>query len=482
MAAIGSLLSVTKAVGDLATATSQTVGTGAKLATAAAAGYTDARSAIMSIAEKSKKSIMMYKVLISSGIREADLASKITKYLERMYAVFTLLVLGYNPMADNNSEINSIIKSVSAESFPSIGNDVQLQALREGMVSIENEHDYGHRRPRIGKNYISTESGANGTTSTSNTSSGNSNSTTSSGTSSSKSGSSITWSNISTSSNNNGGNGSSSGSNRNNPRHGNYSKKPYDEHGAKVDDVAFMSNVASKSDKNLPTIINMHVNTRNGDVKIPIAVKCNMYPITSEDMRLVVESGITSGVTHTNVLRSIKHKSGEISTLAWLFKTDENKHNAKLYASLGKNPWYIELQKRKAASKNSFWGSFLTRFGSEYDWNGDDKAAKNASRNINAAINAMPPTASLILTKEDLVAATRLNADHFTKNEGFIARFMKDTFLLCFGIVDLTAEKCDFFFMGYTNPFTVSFKELDVAENDSNKALYEAIKELSRKV
>ena len=441
MAAIGSLLSVTKAVGDLAAATSQTVGTGAKIANAAAAGYNDAKSAIMSIAEKSKKSIMMYKVLISAGIREADLAVKITKYLERMYSVFTLLVLGYNPMAENNGEIGSIIKSVSAESFPATGNDVQLQTLREAMVSFENKHDYGHRRPRIGKNYISAESGASG-----NASSG-------------------------------GGNNAPTATYNGKPN----SKPPY-KGGAKVDEVRFVENVASKSDKNLPTIINMNVKTRSGDVKIPIAVKCNMYPITSEDMRLVVESGITSGVTHTNVLRSIKHKSGEISTLAWLFKTDENERNAKLYASLGKNPWYIELQKRKAAAKNSFWGSFLTRFGTAYEWEDNPRDAKNAGRNINAAINAMPPTASLILTKEDLVAATRLNIEHFTKNEGFIARFMKDTFLLCFGIVDLTEEKCDFFFMGYTNPFTVTFKELDNGDGDSNKALYDAIKELSRKV
>lgn len=478
MAAIGEILSITKAVGDVAGTIGNAGKTGASLASAAAHGYADAKSAIMSIAEKSKKSIMMYKVLISSGIREADLAVKITKYLERMYAIFTLLVLGYNPMAENNREIDSIIKSVSAESFPATNNEVQKAALRQAMVSFENEHDYGHRRPRIGKNYVSTESGT-GSTGSSGSSSGSSSSSSSSsgngsgtGSNSNNSSNSPTWSSIKNNNNNNSNSNGKFGNSANDGR-------PKYTGNGKALDVSFCSNVASKSDKNMPTIINLNVNTRGGQVKIPIAVKCNMYPITSEDMRLVVESGITSGVTHTNVLRQIKHKSGEISTLAWLFKTDENERNAKLYASLGKNPWYIELQKRKAAAKNSFWGSFLTRFGADYNY---DKTGNNANKSLNAAINAMPPTASLILTKEDLVSATRLNADHFTKNEGFIARFMKDTFLLCFGIVDLTAEKCDFFFMGYTNPFTVSFKELDVDESDSNKALYEAIKELSRKV
>ena len=52
-----------------------------------------------SIADRARKSIMMYKVAVSSSVSDLTLASKIAKYLETMYAIFTMINLGYNPLA-----------------------------------------------------------------------------------------------------------------------------------------------------------------------------------------------------------------------------------------------------------------------------------------------------------------------------------------------------------------------------------------------
>ena len=179
-------------------------------------------------------------------------------------------------------------------------------------------------------------------------------------------------------------------------------------------------------------------------------------------------------------LRKIKWRSGEISTLAWIFNTDIAEKNKKLYEKLGRNPMFMELQQRKAASKRSFWGKFLSRFGSEFAVDEDDKAAY---KQINAAIANVPPTSSLIVSKDDLVAATRLNIEHFTKNDGFVNRFMKDNYLLCLGIVDHASQECACFIMGYKQPFKMSFDELTKTYSQGqDKTLAESIKILATKV
>ena len=483
---ISEIMGAATAVSALTDAGSK-VGSGIKTATNTATslyeGYKDAKAAIMSIAEKSRKSIMMYKVLVSASIREADLAMDISKYLETMYAIFTMLVLGYNPMAKDNSEVNSIIKGISAESFKADSeHKIELETLKKASVYINNSVDFGNRTPRIGKNFRSEEATNQAANQTP-------------GQNQNKNKNKVSNDNTDTVIHNSVSSGHGNGNrqgyyvrpvpsfqNNSNNSHGRY---------ANVDEVKFMKTVDLKTDGTVPSVISMKVRTGNGEVNIPIAVKCNVYPITSEDMRLIIESSISTSITGQNLLRNIKWKSGEISTLAYIFKTDENERNAKLYKNLGRNPWFIELQQRKNAAKQAFWGRFLTRFGSSYygatsaDYGKARDlgySVKDASRAVNASIASMPPTASLIVTKEDLVAATRLDISHFTKNEGFVERFMRDAFLLCFGIVDLASEQVQFFFMGYKTPFIVTFNDLKKKQSNQNDALFDAIKELSRKV
>ena len=59
---------------------------------------------------------------------------------------------------------------------------------------------------------------------------------------------------------------------------------------------------------------------------------------------------------------------------------------------------------------------------------------------------------------------------------------MKESFLLAFSIVDLAAEQVKTFFMGYKNPFIISFDDLKKEAGDPNKALYDSLRDLARKV
>lgn len=402
---VGNIIEIASAVGQLAGAVNST----AKLGTS----VVDSKRALMSISEKARQSVMMYKVWMSAGIRETELAQHIGKWLENMYSIFTMLVLGFNPMAKDNGEIQNIIGGISAESLkPEYNNKDQTEAFNKAMVTMDSERKTSS--PRIGRGYKSTEAFSGG----------------------------------------------ESGS------------------GKSVEETKFVDYMKSLDTKSYPTIINMKVKAGNGLVNIPIAVKCNIYPMGIEETRLLIESGISGKMF--DYLRKIKWRSGEISTLAWIFNTDIAEKNKELYEKLGRNPMFMELQQRKAASKRSFWGKFLSRFGSEFAVDEDDKAAY---KQINAAIANVPPTSSLIVSKDDLVAATRLNIEHFTKNDGFVNRFMKDNFLLCLGIVDHASQEFTCFIMGYKQPFKMSFDELTKAYSQGqDKTLAESIKILATKV
>ena len=435
---IGTVIEIADAIGTIADKTGKVMDNATKTAVA----YQDAKQATMSIAEKAKKSVMMYKVWISSGIREAKLASQINKWLENMYAIFTMMVLGYNPMASNNDEISRIVQGISAESFkPNYNTRTQEAAFAAAMQEIESERNYGKRQPRIGKNAVMSKEADHSITTLPDNDQ--------------LQGYSGTIGDIRKDAVNN------------------YKASNRD---SKLVDMKFINDVQKNNNTAYPTVVNMKINTGSGIVSIPLAIKCNLYPIGTEEMRLLIESGISGKMF--DYIRRIKWRSGEISTLAWIFNTDISKRSKTLYEKLGRNPLFQELQQRKAASKTSFWSKFLTRFGSEYE--SGDKAT--AYKQINANIANVPPTSSMIVSTDDLVAASRLNIEHFTKNEGFINRFMKDNFLLCLGIVDLVAEECSFFIMGYKNPFKVSFADLESKSDDQNDSMLKIINELSRKV
>lgn len=406
-----------------------------------------------SIAEKARRSIMMYKVLLSAGIRDSELAGYITKYLENMYAIFTLITLGFNPMADDNHGIGSIVDSISAENFNEnkFGADIQKRTFSIEMMDIANDVASGRRGPRIGKNVMSTEAknGGNRTTTINN-------------------GDKITGSNAEVYKGDIVVNGTYNAAGE--------KEKPNTAADWKTKEVAFIDNVAKNNLRAYPTIISMKVNVGRSTVDIPIAIKANAYPVGSEELRLLIESGISGKAA--SFLRKMKWKSGEISTMSYIFNTDIAERDKKLYEKLGRNPWYVELQKRKAASKSKYWNKVMAKASGNQSLSDAEKEIAN----LQGYNGDIPPTASLIVTTDDLVAATRLSLSHFTKNEGFINKFMKESFLLAFGMVDLTAEQLTVFFMGYTSPFIISFADLKKESADPNKALYDAIASLSRKV
>lgn len=144
---VGNIIEIASAVGQLAGAVNST----AKLGTS----VVDSKRALMSISEKARQSVMMYKVWMSAGIRETELAQHIGKWLENMYSIFTMLVLGFNPMAKDNGEIQNIIGGISAESLkPEYNNKDQTEAFNKAMVTMDSERKTSSPRIEIGRAHV----------------------------------------------------------------------------------------------------------------------------------------------------------------------------------------------------------------------------------------------------------------------------------------------------------------------------------------
>lgn len=443
---------------------------------------------VQSIAEKARRSVMMYKVLMSAGIRDAQLAGYINKYLENMYSIFTLITLGYNPVANDNNGINSIVDSVSAESlkFENLfSNDPMRRAYSSEMLYLAD-----HTRssgPRIGRKFSAEsdpyDQGYNAGYRQGKNDEQNS----------------LRREEFEYRKNKDSQDAKDRLDKYDQDRQDKLDKEARDRQDKldrdtyqrtrdniqdmkdlaknnRMEELRFIDSVSKNTSNAYPTIISMKVTVNYKSYNIPIAVKCNIYPVGSEELRLLIESGI-SGKPST-MLRKIKWRSGEISTLDYIFNTDIAKRDKKLYEKLGRNPWYQELQKRKTASKAGFWTKILASASGKYDREENSKAQAV----LTGYRGDIPPTASLVVTTDDLVSATRLNLEHFTKNDGFIEKFMKESFLLAFSIVDLAAEQVKTFFMGYKNPFIISFDDLKREAGDPNKALYDSLRDLARKV
>jgi len=398
-----------------------------------------------SIAERARRSILMYKVGVSTSVEDLDLSSNIAKYLETMYAIFTMINLGYCPFSNSNDDIRKVIDSVSAESFNPL-NAMNSDVNRSLAIAMKNYAPPKIKKgSRLGRNASAESDGWDGMT-----------------------GFLDRWK---------------------------AGDLPIPAHEMNKDDAKMFASLAksmTETDKNqqnafiakldandikaVPTIVNLK--TRYGD--IPLAIKANLYGIAAEEIKAIVESALSGKAF--SFLRFVKWRSGEISTLAWLFNTDLAEKDKKLYKSLGKNPWYIDLMKRRAAAKSVSFAKFAVssiKDDAKYGSNISKDYLKEVKTDINN-MKDLPPTGSLIITKNDLLTATNLDISHFMKNEKLLKSIMKNLYLLCLGIVDPDTETVQFFFDGYTYPFLVKFGDLRKGK-DPNQSLYDTMKELARR-
>jgi hypothetical protein len=362
----------------------------------------------------------MYRVGMSQSVGDVKLAIAINKYIETMCCIFTMIVSGINPIAKSNDDIKGIIKKISAEGIgPKNISAKNINISDKIRISAE---DIDPRNISVEYMNILDRMKCLSTD-------------------------------------------YDIGFNETKPL------PRIGKNAVSTEGIVLYKKTVSKwhvdgkfSEKldkypAYPTILKITFTIGSGEVVVPVAVKASPQAIGSEEMKMFIES-VLSGRSF-KFIRYFKWKSGEINTLEYLLGTDIAKRDKKLYQSLGRNPLYIEFMKRKAQSK--VFGALDSL--------------------VSSKGNAIGPTGSLVVTTDDLVAATKLDIRRFTRNDEFIQRIMQETFIMSFAIVDIGMEIVSFYFMGYKEPFRMNFADLGVGVNvNSDKQLEQAILELSRKV
>ena len=371
-----------------------------------------------SISQLAKKSVMLYPVIMSASVGDVKIASDITKYLEIQYGIFTLLALGISTDI-SSTKAEDVLKVVSAESSGNIISDRILSQATEDFKEYIFS-DKVKQPHRIGK-YYSKEA--------------------------------VHMENAPD------------------------DQKVYDvqeeqdkrekelnKRQEKLDainkamkkvEVNFMSRLPGI--KAEPTVLNIETNVGGTNIRIPIAIKANMHPVKSDEIRMILESGIEGKLPS---LRITKALTGEISLIRdLLLQMDKAERDKHLYKTMGRHPWFRQLQDRKLKGNTN-----LLR------------------RIINSRSSTILPTASLIVTKDDLTLSTKLNYSYFLKNEKLLKSIMQSMFLLSLGVYDPEMETVSFFFSGFKNPFIYTLNDLRKGGQDPNASLFDALRELSRKI
>ena len=219
--------------------------------------YMSGKYRAKSIAERARKSIMMYKVGVSASVGDLEIATKIGKYLETMYAIFTMINLGYNPVAKTGDEIAKVISSVSAESYDPT-KAINMAANRSLNLAMKYKEDNlkTNKSASIGRHATkSSESSL----------------------------------------------GYDIGRGLIDALDAEEAKKVETEYLKNPDgsmlffkQKSFIDGLDKAITSGVPTIVNLAVGSANDKdaVKIPLAIKANMYGITSQEIKVMIESSL----------------------------------------------------------------------------------------------------------------------------------------------------------------------------------------------
>lgn len=215
-----------------------------------------------------------------------------------------------------------------------------------------------------------------------------------------------------------------------------------------------------------PTIVNVELVSEKHEKKFPItlAIKVSPHIVSDEEATLIVKYIHEDKSKLTRFLRAT---SGEIGFFKdFLLQMDRAKDDTVLYESMGRHPWFRELQKRKTKSMLSNLLQFVP-FVKKY-------------------INKAPvlPTTSLVLKAGSMEDAFKRDMRVLIReSERWINGMLKEGMLLCMATYDDSTETLYFFFNGMRKPIVTTLEEIKrSSKNDPTKEMAKAIQSISKLV
>ena len=387
-----------------------------------------------SITERARKSIFVYPVLFSSGMSDLETDFDVSKFLELQYGIFTMLTVGLNP-AVSNGTIGEYLNSISAESIEGVEYSLKSYDPNQvkswyDMFSEENKDFFEEY------NYVNgLEAGNNNGFVDLNKLADN-------------------VKELQRSQN--------ATADRVKKLEGDKkefnSMDAFDEENDVFASELKADAMITKLSDAAPTMIVLKLKLKGyeSDFKIPIALKANPHFLRSDELSALFDSAIEDKRLLTRI---VKLTSGEISFFKdFLFNIDRIKRDQKLYESFGQHPWYQQFMARKEKNRAKRLGLILSSLF------GKGKEVVSATSNY-------LPTASIILTVDELEKSSKMKFGFLLKNEKILWSILNHLGLLCIGIYDPRREIFSFYFNGFKKPLMMSKKQMkgSSGKSDSEK-------------
>ena len=393
-----------------------------------------------SITERARKSIFVYPVLFSSGMSDLETDFEVSKFLELQYGIFTMLTVGLNP-AVSNGTIGEYLNSISAESIEGVEYSLKSYDPNQvkswyNMFSEENKDFFEEY------NYVNgLEAKNNGYTDLNEI-----------------------LDKVNDLEKNNKELQRSQNVTADRVKKLEGDKKEFNSMDAfdEENDVFASELKADAMIKKLsdaaPTMIELKLKLKGyeSDFKIPIALKANPHFLRSDELAALFDSAIEDKRLLTRI---VKLTSGEISFFKdFLFNIDRIKRDQKLYESFGQHPWYQQFMARKEKNRAKRLGLILSSLFSK-------------GKEVVSATSNYLPTASIILTVDELEKSSKMKFGFLLKNEKILWSILNHLGLLCIGIYDPRREIFSFYFNGFKKPLMMSKKQMkgSSGKSDSEK-------------
>lgn len=386
-----------------------------------------------SITERARKSIFVYPVLFSSGMSDLDVDFDVSKFLELQYGIFTMLTVGLNP-AISNGTIDEYLNTISAESLEGI--EYSLKSYDPNQIkswynifSEENKDFFDEY------NYI------NGTESKSNPSTIDEKLDAMRDAINNQAKAIVNLKDK-----------------KDKETKQENSMDAFDEENDIYANEIKCEAIAKKLSDAAPTMIQLKLKLKGyeSDFNIPIALKANPHFLRSDELGALFDSAIEDKRLLTRI---VKLTSGEISFFKdFLFNVDRIKRDQKLYESFGQHPWYQQFMARKEKNKAKRLGLILL-------------SLLGKGKEIISATSNYLPTASIILTIDELEKSSKMKYGFLMKNEKILWNILNHLGLLCIGVYDPRREMFSFFFNGFKKPMILQRNQMkgSSGKNDSEK-------------
>ena len=403
-----------------------------------------------SITERARKSIFVYPVLFSSGMSDLDIDFDVSKFLELQYGIFTLLTVGLNP-AVSNGTIGEYLNSISAESIEGVEYSFKSYDPNQvnswyNMFSEENKDFFEEYKyvngleSKNNKRNIFTDinklrDDVDDISEDMNTLYDNQKELQRAQNATAKRVENLEG-----------------------------DKKEFNSMDAfDTENDVFASEVKAdamikKLSDAAPTMIELKLKLKGyeSDFKIPIALKANPHFLRSDELAALFDSAIEDKRLLTRI---VKLTSGEISFFKdFLFNIDRIKRDQKLYESFGQHPWYQQFMARKEKNRVKRLGLIISSLAGK-------------GKEIVSATSNYLPTASIVLTVDELERSSKMKYGFLMKNERILWSILNHLGLLCIGIYDPRREVFAFYFNGFKKPMIMQRKQMkgSSGKSDSEK-------------